>query len=60
MTLLFDQNLSHLLVTRLADLFPNSHHVRLVGLHRASDAIVWQYAAENGFTVVSKDSDFTR
>lgn len=57
MTLLFDQNLSHLLVIRLADLFPNSQHVRLVGLERANDPTLWNYAAEHGFTIVSKDSD---
>ena len=57
MRLLLDQNLSHLLVLRLADLFPNSQHVRLVGLERATDPVVWNYSAENGFTIVSKDSD---
>lgn len=57
MRLLLDQNLSHLLVNRLGDLFPNSQHVRLVGLERANDPTVWKYAAEHGFAVVSKDSD---
>ncbi len=57
MRFLLDQNLSHLLVSRLADLFPHSQHVRLVGLERANDPAVWNYAAENGFTIVSKDSD---
>ena len=58
MNLLFDQNLSHRLVGALADIFPNSHHVRNVGLGRADDDAVWQYAAAQGFTIVSKDSDF--
>jgi len=53
---LLDQNLSHLLVSRLADLFPRSQHVRLVGLERANDPAVCNYAAENGF-IVPKDSD---
>jgi len=56
--LLFDQNLSHKLVRRLADLFPESVHVREVGLKEAGDPLVWEYAKSNGLVVVSKDSDF--
>jgi predicted nuclease of predicted toxin-antitoxin system len=56
--LLFDQNLSHKLVRRLADLFPDSVHVREVGLKEAGDPLVWAYAKDNGLMVVSKDSDF--
>jgi predicted nuclease of predicted toxin-antitoxin system len=56
--LLFDQNLSHRLVTLLEDIFPDSEHVRNVGLKAADDLIVWEYAKANGFMVVSKDSDF--
>lgn len=58
MKLLFDQNLSHHLLTRLADVFPGAEHVRQVGLARATDDEVWRFAASNGFTIVSKDSDF--
>ena len=58
MKLLFDQNLSHKLVRRLADLFPNSTHVREVGLKEAEDPVVWEYAKREGFLIVSKDADF--
>lgn len=58
MNLLFDQNLSDRLVRSLADIFPNGNHVRNVGLGRANDDAVWQYAAAQGFVIVSKDSDF--
>ena len=58
MKLLFDQNLSHTLVRRLADVFPKSIHVREVGLKEAGDPLVWEYAKNNGLVVVSKDSDF--
>ncbi len=58
MKLLFDQNLSHLLVKRLVDLFPASSHVRLLGLDQADDGQIWNYAKEHGFTVVSQDADF--
>jgi predicted nuclease of predicted toxin-antitoxin system len=56
--LLFDQNVSPRLVGRLAELYPGSTHVRDVGLERADDSTVWQYAADEGFMIVSKDADF--
>ena len=58
MKLLFDHNLSYKLVGRLADLFPDSEHVRNVNLHEADDRTVWEYARANGFAIVSKDEDF--
>src|SRR5438552_947510 len=58
MKFLVDENLSPKLVRLLADLFPESIHVRDVGLGRASDSTVWQYAIEHGLTIVSKDEDF--
>ena len=58
MKLLFDQNLSHKLARRLMDLFPDSNHVREVGLKEAEDPAVWEYAKQQGFMIVSKDADF--
>ena len=58
MKLLFDHNLSHRLVTALNHDYPDSTHVRDIGLSTASDDAVWQYAAQHGFTVVTKDADF--
>ena len=58
MKLLFDQNLSHRLVADLLALYPDSSHVRLAGLERATDADVWSYARNQGFTIVTKDADF--
>jgi predicted nuclease of predicted toxin-antitoxin system len=55
--LLFDENLSHLLVDLLAADFPRSTHVRDCGLKGAGDADVWRYAAQHGFAIVSKDGD---
>jgi predicted nuclease of predicted toxin-antitoxin system len=57
MKLLFDENLSHKLVRRLADLFPGSIHVRDIGLKAADDPVVWEYAKQNSLMIVSKDSD---
>lgn len=58
MKLLFDQNLSFRLVEAVAEAFPGSAQVRLLGLEQASDREIWDYARENGFVVVTKDSDF--
>lgn len=58
MKLLLDENLSPKLVRRLEDLFPGSSHVHDCGLGNADDADIWHYAADGGFTVVSKDADF--
>ena len=56
--LLLDENLSPRLVSRLADLFPGSAHVHECELGAASDAAIWEFAANGGFTIVSKDLDF--
>lgn len=57
MKLLFDENLSHKLARLLDDLFPNSIHVRDIGLESAEDPLVWGYAKNNGLVIVSKDAD---
>jgi predicted nuclease of predicted toxin-antitoxin system len=56
--LLFDENLSHYLVGMLEMLFPDSVHVRDVGLARADDRAIWAYAMEHDLAIVSKDEDF--
>lgn len=33
-------------------------HVRDLGLHRASDAVIWRYARDQDAVVVTKDEDF--
>jgi predicted nuclease of predicted toxin-antitoxin system len=58
MKLLFDQHLASILVPRLADLFPDSAQVKNLGMATADDRLIWDYARQNGFTIVSKDSDF--
>ena len=58
MKLLFDQNLSHRLVKSLGDLFPDSLHVRLIGLAQADDLMIWNHAKEHGLVIVTQDSDY--
>ncbi len=57
MKLLFDENLSPKLPRLLADLYPDSVHVRDVGMKATDDPIVWDYAKDNDFMIVSKDAD---
>ena len=58
MKLLFDQNLSFKLSPLVVSIFPDSKHVKDFALTRAQDDTIWAFAAENGFAIVSKDSDF--
>ena len=45
-------------MTLLADLFPNSTHVKTIGLDTATDTELWDYARDNDYLIVSKDTDF--
>jgi predicted nuclease of predicted toxin-antitoxin system len=58
MKLLFDENLPPRLTQVLADLYPGSQHVREVGLQRAEDERIWEWAARHSVALVSKDSAF--
>lgn len=58
MTLLFDENLSFRLAAQLADVYPDSLHVRDVGLVGRPDEEIWQYAARESCAIVTKDIDF--
>ena len=59
MKLSLDQNLSHRLLKRLEDLYPDSQHIRLVGLDKADDTLIWEYAKERGFCIVTQDEDYS-
>ncbi len=58
MKLIFDENLSPRLPYLVAPEYPGSVHVRGAGLEGATDSQIWEYARANGFTIVSKDTDF--
>ena len=59
MKLLFDHNLSHKLVRRLADIFPDSTQTKLLGFDKDDDSVIWQHAKDNGFVIVTLDKDFS-
>jgi predicted nuclease of predicted toxin-antitoxin system len=56
--LLLDENLSDRIVHRVIDLYPDSDHVKTLALTNTDDILIWEYAKENNFVIVSKDSDF--
>ena len=58
--LFFDEQLSEELCDALADIFPDSMHIRLLGHGGARDTTVWDLARTHGCLVVSKDEDFHR
>lgn len=58
MKLLFDQNISFRLIKKVQDFLPLATQVRLVGLQNSTDSEIWEYAKENGFTIVTFDTDF--
>jgi predicted nuclease of predicted toxin-antitoxin system len=58
--LFFDEPLSEELCTTLADIFPDSLHIRLLGYGGAADAVIWELARQHECLVVSKDEDFQR
>lgn len=58
MKLLLDENLSDRIIPKIVDLYPNSTHVKTLGLINTDDVIIWNYAKVNNFIIVSKDSDF--
>ena len=58
MKLLLDENLSESLCNLLGDIFDEVRHVRDLGMQGATDDIVWNYALNGNYAVISKDSDF--
>lgn len=59
MKLLFDHNLSPRIPAILSAEFPGSKHLHELGLDRAADLAIWEFAKVNGYCIVSKDSDFS-
>ena len=58
MKLLFDQNISFRIMRLLPESFSDCRHVLSVGLDDCDDHVIWTFAKQNGFTVVTFDADF--
>lgn len=58
MKLLLDENLSDRIVSKILDLYPHSAHLKSFSLLQSDDNAIWIFARQNGYAIVSKDSDF--
>jgi predicted nuclease of predicted toxin-antitoxin system len=58
MKLLLDANLSPAITAAISDAGYETSHVGDVGLLRASDSEIFQFAASSGYVVITADSDF--
>lgn len=58
MRLLFDQNISFRIISKINSNFPDAKQVRQLGIENYSDLEIWKFAKENDFTIVTFDSDF--
>jgi len=55
---LIDNNLSPKIAAKIAGVFPGSQHVYNLNLDKVSDQEVFEYAASNQFSILTKDADF--
>jgi len=55
--LLLDQNLSRKLVPYLAERYPGTSHVLLLGMSMSDDSDIWHFARLKGFTLITKNTD---
>lgn len=55
---LIDNNLSERIVSALPKAFQFSDHVKSLRLHRESDDVIWRYAKNHRYCILTKDTDF--
>ena len=58
MKLLFDQNISHRVVSAIQPEIPEARHVRDFDLQYSKDREIWLFAKENDYSIVTFDADF--
>jgi predicted nuclease of predicted toxin-antitoxin system len=58
MRLLFDQNISFRIISKLQDVFPEAKQVRELGLENSTDREIWEYAKSKDYSIVTFDADF--
>lgn len=58
MKLLLDENLSRRIIPFIQNDYSGSTQIALLDMSGAQDKAVWQYAKDNDFVIVTKDSDF--
>jgi predicted nuclease of predicted toxin-antitoxin system len=58
MRLLFDQNISYRVVKQLQANWPEFTHISNCKLTDAPDNVIWQYAKQSNYCIVTHDDDF--
>jgi predicted nuclease of predicted toxin-antitoxin system len=56
--ILFDQNISFRVISKLQTEFPGCAQVRALGLENRSDREIWEFAKQESFTIATFDADF--
>lgn len=60
MKLLIDENLPDALIDVVSERFPGSAHVKQLALTTTDDEVIWRFARDNDFALLTQDSDFER
>jgi predicted nuclease of predicted toxin-antitoxin system len=58
MNLLFDQNISYKVCSKIHGSFPEAKHLSDLRLEGASDFEIWEFAKINNYCIVTFDFDF--
>lgn len=58
MKLLFDQNISFRIISKIEANFPEAKQVKQLGIENYSDVKIWKFAKEYEFSIVTFDADF--
>lgn len=58
MKLLFDQNISFRIISKIETNFPEAKQVRQLGIENYTDIDIWKFAKENNYTIITFDGDF--
>jgi predicted nuclease of predicted toxin-antitoxin system len=58
MKLLFDENISYRIVKKVVHAFPESEQVKRLQLMSKKDRVVWEFARQHDFAIVSHDEDY--
>nr|WP_225990302.1 DUF5615 family PIN-like protein [Flavobacterium sp. SaA2.13] len=56
--MLFDQNISFRIISKINIAFPEAKQVRQLQLENATDVEIWEFARINDYTIITFDSDF--
>ena len=58
MKLLFDQNITFRIISKISLNFPEAKQVIQLGIENYSDIEIWKFAKENEYIIITFDADF--